>query len=56
MDWDVLAGNTTCSREELHTDPDKGMPYLVWNERMMKTHRPRQCPGCGLFKVWEPKE
>lgn len=33
--------------------------YLAWDddwaERMGKTHVQRQCKGCGLWAIWEPK-
>jgi hypothetical protein len=42
---------------EPHTPAPAG--YLQWHEwadRMGRTHRPRQCKGCGLWAVWEPLE
>ena len=27
-----------------------------WAERMSRTHEQQQCPGCGLWLVWTPKE
>jgi hypothetical protein len=26
-----------------------------WADEMMETHTPRQCKGCGLWLIWEPK-
>jgi len=26
-----------------------------WAEKMMKTHRQRRCPFCGLWAIWEKK-
>ena len=26
-----------------------------WAGQMMKTHRQRQCKGCGKYQIWEPK-
>ena len=28
---------------------------LDWQEQMAKTHTQRQCRGCGLWAIWEPK-
>lgn len=28
----------------------------AWPEEMSQTHRPRRCPGCGLFEIWDPKQ
>lgn len=27
-----------------------------WADLMMETHAQRQCNGCGLWAIWEPKE
>jgi hypothetical protein len=27
-----------------------------WADAMMETHTCRQCSGCGLWRIWEPKE
>lgn len=27
-----------------------------WADLMMTTHTQRQCRGCGLWLIWEPKE
>jgi len=26
-----------------------------WAEYMLQTHDQRQCPGCGLWTIWEPR-
>lgn len=41
---------------EPHTESPRG--YLAWDEwaeRMGQTHVQRQCKGCGLWAIWEPK-
>jgi len=41
---------------EPHTEAPRG--YLAWQEwaqRMDRTHNARQCRGCGLWVIWEPK-
>jgi hypothetical protein len=41
---------------EPHTPHPAGyVAHLDWQERMAKTHRQRQCRGCGLWAIWEPK-
>jgi len=42
---------------EPHTDSPAG--YLQWSEwadRMRATCTQRQCRGCGLWAVWEPRK
>lgn len=42
---------------EPHTPQPHGyLQWDAWAERMDKTHNQRQCKGCGLYAVWEPKE
>lgn len=46
-----------CPQAHLHTPCPQG--YLAWHEwaeKMAKTHQQRQCPGCELWVIWEPKE
>lgn len=41
---------------EPHTPCPSG--YLArdeWFEKMTETHVQRQCTGCGLWAIWEPK-
>lgn len=41
---------------EPHTpDPSGYLQWHAWAERMAKTHKQRQCKGCGLWAIWEPK-
>jgi len=28
----------------------------AWMDEMLKTHRQRECPGCGLFAIWTPRK
>ncbi len=30
--------------------------HFEWAEEMLKTHDQRQCPGCGMWSIWELKE
>jgi hypothetical protein len=42
---------------EPHTDSPRS--YLQWGEwakEMERTHVQRQCKGCGLWSVWEPRD
>jgi hypothetical protein len=46
----------TADECEPHTETPRG--YLAWDEwaeRMGQTHVQRQCAGCGLYAIWEPK-
>jgi hypothetical protein len=46
-----------CPQEHLHTEAPQGyLPWVEWAEKMSKTHVQEKCPGCGLFKIWRPKE
>ena len=41
---------------EPHTpSPRSYVPWHAWAEKMEETHVQRQCKGCGLLRVWEPK-
>lgn len=43
--------------DALHT-PNQPEGYLQWHHwarRMSKTHYQFQCPECGLWTVWRPK-
>jgi hypothetical protein len=41
---------------EPHTPAPRGyLQWHEWAEKMGKTHRQRQCAGCGLFAIWEKR-
>jgi hypothetical protein len=41
---------------EPHTSsPDGYLQWDEWAERMSMTYTQRQCKGCGLWSVWDPK-
>jgi hypothetical protein len=41
---------------EPHTPRPEGyIAHSEWADAMMKTHDQRQCKGCGLWLIWEPK-
>ena len=41
---------------EPHTPHPLGQAeHLEWQGRMARTHDQRQCGGCGLWAIWEPK-
>lgn len=47
---------TLCPHFEDHTPcPEGYIQWHAWAGRMSKTHKARKCPGCGLYKIWEPK-
>lgn len=55
-DYAVMVGLKQCPRVELHSvDPPTSLSWLDRTRRKMDTHRPVKCPGCGLFKIWEPR-
>ncbi len=42
---------------EPHTEcPDAYLAWHAWAGRMSRTHRQRQCAGCGLLAIWEPRQ
>lgn len=44
-----------CPNVEDHTTcPEGYIQWHDWAERMSKTHKQRECPGCGLYAIWEP--
>lgn len=40
---------------EPHTPTPAGLQWWAWSEEMAKTHDQRQCKGCGLWAIWEPR-
>ncbi len=38
-----------------HRSPSNYVQALEWQEFMAETHVQRQCPGCGLWTIWEPR-
>ena len=38
-----------------HRSPSNYVQALEWQEFMAETHVQRQCPGCGLSTIWEPR-
>jgi hypothetical protein len=41
---------------EPHTaGPGGYLAWFEWVQRMQRTHTQRQCRGCGLWAVWEPR-
>jgi hypothetical protein len=63
-DLGYTEGVTTLSTPPATTpecEPHTPMPsgYVArseWADQMMQTHDQRQCRGCGLRMIWEPKE
>lgn len=48
-----LTGADDCDN---HTfQPEGYIEWHGWAEEMSKTHVQRQCHGCGLYMIWEPK-
>jgi len=45
-----------CSEVLKHTKcPEGYLQWHYWVERMAKTHKQIQCPGCGLYRIWRRK-
>lgn len=47
-----------CPNADRHTKRPKGLSYLgffSWADEKSKTHKQTKCPGCGLYKIWVPK-
>lgn len=56
-DYGVLLGLKVCPRAELHSpDIPAGPDWEPTVLAKQKTHRLTKCPGCNLYKRWEPKE
>ena len=46
-----------CPNNANHTPSPAGyLAWFKWAEKMMQTHDQTICPGCGLWKLWVPKE
>lgn len=47
----------SCPQKHLHTPcPEHYIAWHEWAEAISETHNQKECPGCGLWAVWEPKE
>lgn len=45
-----------CPHFEDHTPAPEGyLQWHAWAKSMSRTHRSRKCPGCNLYRIWEPK-
>lgn len=43
-----------CPNFDKHTPhPQNYVAHAEWARKMMKTHHQRQCPGCGLWAIWQ---
>lgn len=38
-----------------YRQPNSYVDAAEWAEFMAETHVQRQCPGCGLWTIWEPR-
>jgi len=36
--------------------PEPIKEWLEWAAKMRKTHKAKECPNCGFFKIWEKKK
>lgn len=43
-------------RCEEYQQPTGYVEASEWAEYMLQTHEQRQCPGCGKWTIWEPKD
>jgi len=44
-----------CPNYWAHTrSPDGYLSWHEWAEEKQKTHKQRQCDGCGLYAIWTP--
>lgn len=45
-----------CPNQAHHTPHPQGyLQHGDWAEKMLKTHIQKQCPGCGLWTIWEKR-
>lgn len=52
----LVATPATTPECEPHTPRPEGyLEHSEWADEMAKTHEARQCKGCGLWAIWEPK-
>ncbi len=46
-----------CPDVARHTAHPKGyLAHADWAEKMGKTHEQTQCPTCGYWAIWVPRE
>jgi len=49
-------GSPACPNIASHTPCPRGYnEWHAWAARMYRTHTQSRCPGCGLYKIWEPR-
>ena len=54
----TLALASRCADAVSHT-PNQPTGYRAWSawaDRMAQTHTQTQCPTCGLWVIWVPRE
>lgn len=52
-----VSDDSTCPLNDRHTPAPKGyLAWQVWAAQMARTHAQKQCPACGLWKIWEAPE
>lgn len=58
LDDDTLAvKNPDCPNASQHEPWPRGYGAASeYAEKMMETHNQSQCPSCGLWLIWTPKE
>lgn len=37
-------------------EPSGYLQWHAWARKMQRTHRQVRCSGCGLFKIWIPRQ
>lgn len=52
-----MSTNSACDSQcGAYLHPTRYIAHSAWAEEMLKTHDQIQCPGCGLWTIWKPKE
>lgn len=42
-----------CSNVDQHTPhPERQFAHEAWAEQMLRTHKQKRCPSCGLWAIW----
>lgn len=52
---ETLGRPDLCPQAALHSEMPDQMVAEEWVTAKQRTHRQVRCPGCGFWRIWEPK-
>lgn len=53
---DLVAPNPECPNASAHEPHPMGyVAHCEWADQKLKTHKQKQCSGCGSWLIWEER-